>query len=83
TGILIYLSMAERRAEIVADEALHKLTSEDVWGEAMAALTSEFKAGRAADGLIAAIGLVGGVLADQFPKTDADTNEIPDRLVEL
>ena len=36
-----------------------------------------------ADGLVAAIGLVGAVLATHFPKTDADTNEIPDRLVEL
>ena len=83
TGVLIFLSMAEHRAEIVADEALHKVTSEDVWGEAMAALTTQLKAGRAADGLVAAIGIVGAVLATHFPKTDADTNEIPDRLVEL
>ncbi len=83
TGLLIFLSLAEHRAEIVADEALHKVTSEDIWGEAMAALTTELKAGRAADGLVAAIGIVGAVLATHFPKTDADTNEIPDRLVEL
>ena len=83
TGVLIYLSLAERRAEIVADEALHKITDVDLWGEAMAALTSELKAGRPAEGLIAAIGIVGQVLATQFPKTAADTNEIPDRLVEL
>ena len=83
TGVLIFLSLAERRAEIVVDEAVHKLVAEDLWGEAMAALTTELKAGRGADGLVAAIGLVGAVLATHFPKTDADTNEIPDRLVEL
>lgn len=83
TGVLIFLSLAERRAEIVADEALHTVTPEDVWGEAMAALTVELKAGRAAEGLVAAIGIVGAVLATHFPKTDTDTNEIPDRLVEL
>ena len=83
TGVLIYLSLAEHRAEIVADEALHKITDADIWGEAMAALTTEMKAGRPAEGLIAAVGIVGQVLASHFPKTAADTNEIPDRLVEL
>ena len=83
TGVLIYLSLAEHRAEIVADEALHKIADADIWGEAMAALTTEMKAGRPAEGLIAAVGIVGQVLASHFPKTAADTNEIPDRLVEL
>ena len=83
TGVLIYLSLQERRAEIVADEALHKVTSQDVWGEAMAAMVVELRAGHPAEGMVAAIGLVGEVLAKHFPKTDADTNEIPDRLVEL
>ena len=36
TGMLIYLSMAERRAEIVADEAILKVTDDHTWGEAMA-----------------------------------------------
>lgn len=83
TGVLIYLSLAEHRAEIVADEALHKVTDTDTWGEAMTALTAELKAGRPAEGLIAAVGVVGEVLGRHFPKTTADTNEIPDRLVEL
>ena len=83
TGVLIYLSLAEHRAEIVADEALHKVTDADTWGEAMTALTAELKAGRPAEGLIAAVGVVGEVLGRHFPKTTADTNEIPDRLVEL
>jgi putative membrane protein len=83
TGVLIYLSMAERRAEIVADEAITKVTSPDVWGEAMAALLIEVKRGRVGDGMVAAIERVGGVLAEHFPRTAADTNEIPDKLIEL
>jgi putative membrane protein len=83
TGVLIYLSMAERRAEIVADEAITKVTSPDVWGEAMAALLVEVKRGRVGDGMVAAIERVGGVLAEHFPRTAADTNEIPDKLIEL
>jgi putative membrane protein len=83
TGILIYLSMAEHRAEIVADEAITKVTTPDTWGEAMAALLVELKQGRVADGMIAAIERVGTVLAEHFPRSTTDTNEIPDKLIEL
>ena len=83
TGILIYLSMAERRAEIVADEAILKVTTPDTWGEAMAALLVEVKQGRPGDGIVAAIERVGTVLAEHFPRTAEDTNEIPDKLIEL
>ena len=83
TGILIYLSMAERRAEIVADEAILSVTTPETWGEAMAALLVEVKAGRPADGICAAIAAVGTVLAEHFPRSDDDKNEIPDTLIEL
>jgi len=83
TGILIYLSVAEHRAEIVADEAIVKVTGPETWGEAMAALVTELKQGRPADGLIAAIAIVGEVLAQHFPRSEGDVNEIPDRLIEL
>ncbi len=83
TGILIYLSMAEHRAEIVADEAITKVTTPDTWGEAMAALLVELKQGRVADGMVAAIQRVGAVLAEHFPRSATDTNEIPDKLIEL
>jgi putative membrane protein len=83
TGLLIYLSMAEHRAEIVADEAITAVTTPDIWGEAMTALIVEVKAGRPGDGIVAAIEKVGAVLAQHFPRTDGDTNEIPDKLIEL
>ena len=83
TGVLIYLSMAEHRAEIVADEAITAVTAPDIWGEAMAALLVEVRQGRIAEGMVAAIGEVGAVLAEHFPRSDTDTNEIPDKLIEL
>ena len=83
TGILIYLSMGERRAEIVADEAILKVTDEHTWGEAMAALLVEVRGGRPADGIVAAIERVGAVLAEHFPRSEGDVNEIPDKLIEL
>jgi putative membrane protein len=83
TGVLIYLSMAERRAEIVGDEAITSVTTPETWGEAMAVLLIEVRAGRPADGICAAIAKVGEVLTEHFPRTDGDTNEIPDKLIEL
>lgn len=83
TGILIYLSMAERRAEIVADEAIMKVTDDQTWGEAMASLITEVRAGRPGDGIVAAIQQVGVVLAEHFPRSATDANEIPDKLIEL
>ena len=83
TGILIYLSLAERRAEIVADDAILKVTDEHTWGEAMAALIADVREGRPADGICAAIECVGVVLAQHFPRSATDTNEIPDKLILL
>ena len=83
TGVLIYLSMGERRAEIVADEAITKVTTAETWGEAMAALLEDVKAGRPGDGIAAAVEQVGLVLAEHFPRSLTDTNEIPDKLIEL
>ena len=83
TGILIYLSMAERRAEIVADEAIAARVAPEVWGEAMAAMLAHLREGRVAEGMVAAIGKVGEVLAEHFPLGEGDTNELPDRLIEV
>jgi len=83
TGILIYLSIAERRAEIVADEAILKVTDDHTWGEAMTALIADVRDGRPAEGIVAAVERVGVVLAEHFPRSAGDTNEIPDALIEL
>ncbi len=83
TGILIYLSMAERRAEIIGDQAITSVTTAEDWGDAMAALLVEVKHGRYGDGIAAAIARVGSVLTERFPRTEGDTNEIPDKLIEL
>lgn len=83
TGILIYLSMREHRAQIIADEAIASRVSPETWGEAMAAMLVHIRNGRTADGMIAAVEKVGAVLAEHFPRAENDTNELPDRLIEL
>lgn len=83
TGILIYLSLAEHRAEIVADAAIAERVDADVWGKALAAMLVEIRAGRMADGLIAAVDRVGRILVEHFPRAAEDANELPDRLIEV
>jgi putative membrane protein len=83
TGVLLYLSLREHRAEIVVDEAILAAVSPDLWGEAMADLVEEVKAGRPGAGMAKAVERIGAVLAEHFPKTSADQNELPDRLIEL
>ena len=83
TGVLIYLSLAERRAEIVADHAITTQVSADVWVAALEALIADVKQGRPGDGLAKAVEMVGDVLAPILPPVPHDQNELPDRLVEL
>jgi putative membrane protein len=83
TGILIYLSMREHMAEIVADEAIHAKVPEERWGEAMAALVAEVRQGRIAEGMAAAVTKVGAILREGLPRLEGDVNELPDRLIEL
>lgn len=83
TGVLIYLSMAEHRAEIVADESIAAKVPAEVWGEAMGDMLAEIRQGRIAEGLAAGIRDVGFVLAEHFPRGANDVNELPDRLIEV
>lgn len=83
TGVLIYLSMLEHRAEIVADEAIAGKVSADVWGVAMADMLVHIRQGRLAEGIAAGVRDVGEVLAQQFPRGVDDANELPDRLIVL
>lgn len=83
TGVLVYLSLGERRAEIVGDEAITAATTPETWGEAMAALLAGVRAGKPADGIVDAVALIGTVLKEHFPKSTGDLNEIPDKLIEL
>jgi putative membrane protein len=83
TGVLLYLSLLERRAEIVADEAIHSKVEPEVWGEAMAALVERVHAGRPGEGMALAVEKIGAVCAGCLAKTLDDPNQIEDRLIEL
>lgn len=84
TGVLIFVSLAERMAEIVADEGIAKHVEPHVWDRAMAALSEGLKRGEPAAGFAGAIGLCADVLAERFPANPKDNpNELPDAVVIL
>ncbi len=83
TGVLIYVAETERIAEVVADTGIYAKVSPDHWGATIKALVEGVKAGRPADGMVAAVRLAGGVLAEHFPPRADNPNELPDRLIEI
>ena len=83
TGILLYLSMREHRAEIVADDAIVAKVEPAIWGEAMVTLIDLVRADKPGEGMAEAVRQMGIVLSEHFPKTDQNPNELPDKLIEL
>ena len=84
TGVLIYVSAAERMAELIADETIHAHVDDATWVQAMAALTAGLKRGDPAAGFAAAIGQCADILAERFPAhPDDNPNELPDAVVVL
>ena len=83
TGVLLYLSMREHRAEIVADRPIAEKVDAQVWGDAMADMLREIRKGCIAEGIAVGVKDVGFVLSQHFPREEDDLNELPDRLIEL
>ena len=83
TGVLIFASTAERYVEIVADAGINEKVTPQVWQTAINELTAAIKAGRPADGFVAAIERCGAVLAAHFPPGAFKRYELPDKLLEI
>ena len=84
-GVLIYLLLAERRIEIIADRALDRRVSIIEWHNLLGDMRAEFVAGRFEQGLTAAVAAVGGLLRQHFPLApgESNPNELPDAPVRL
>ncbi len=83
TGILIFVSVTERHAEILADNGIDQRVPPGTWQEIVDRLTKEISEGRAAEGFVHAIETAGKHLAKHFPPGKVDPNELPDHLIVL
>ena len=83
TGVLIFVSVAEHFAEVIADEGIYKKVDEDIWVETVNAMTGKIAQHKVADGFITAIDMCGEVLAEHFPPGSASENELANHLIVL
>lgn len=83
TGVLIFVSLAERYAEVVADAGIGARVAQEEWNGIVARLTAAAAAGRLAEGLGDAIDRTAALLEAQFPGGVRNPNELDDHVVEI
>jgi putative membrane protein len=83
TGVLIFVSLAERYVEIVADSGINSRVAQAVWDDVVGQLVADARRGKLADGFVSAVGTVGKLLGEHFPVEAGDLNELDDHLVEI
>jgi putative membrane protein len=83
TGALIFVSLAEHYAEIVADRGIARKVSQSVWDAAIASLIGRIREGKLGEGLILAVNEVGNTLAAHFPPRPRDRDEVLNEVVLL
>ena len=83
TGALIYVSFAERYAEVIADDGIYRKVQPSAWEDVVGELTNHLASGTTTEGFIRAIERCGKILAKHFPPGMANKNELPNHLIVL
>ncbi len=76
-GVLIYLSVADRKLAVIGDDAIDQRVPDNFWNDVLGLLKLHLVAGRAADGLVEAVHMVGEKLRTHFPLKVDDSDELP------
>ncbi len=76
TGVLIMVSMAERRVRIIADEGIHSRVEDGTWDRIVDMISRQIKEGKPKEAVVSAVLAVGKTLARHFPARAGDTNEL-------
>jgi putative membrane protein len=80
-GILIFISLLERQAVILADEKIAKELPEKIWQETLHHLLGDIRHGRWAKGMTQAIASCADLAAAKFPKRGDSANELSNELI--
>jgi putative membrane protein len=83
SGVLFFVSLAERYVEIVADKGIHERLGEAHWQGIIDAFVAQVRRGRVVDGFVDAIGACGSAMAGHYPPDPGDTSELSDGLIEI
>ena len=82
TGILILISLLERRVHVLADSGIDKVVPAGTWDGIVATVTEGLRRGGACDALCKAIGRCADLLEANFPVRADDTDELPNLILE-
>ena len=82
-GVLVYLLLADRAVEIVADRAIHAVAGAAEWSAICDGMRQHFSAGRYEEGVVSGLRAIGDRLAQHFPAAGTRVNELPDSPVIL
>jgi uncharacterized membrane protein len=77
-GVLVYVLLADRDVEIVADRGINRRVAQDTWDTICRAMEAAFREGRFEDGAVDGVAAIGELLAQHFPRLSAGPNELPD-----
>lgn len=83
SGVLIYLLLADRRVEIVADRGIHRKVGDPAWESICGNMQRAFAAREFERGVLRAIDAIGDLLAAHFPPQPGNPNELPNKPVIL
>lgn len=78
-GVLIYLLLADRRVEIVADRGVHRDVGAQGWEAICREMEQQFRLGRFEEGVVAGIRAVARHLVRYYPASGENENELPDK----
>jgi uncharacterized membrane protein len=82
SGVLIYLLLADRRVEIVADRGIHGKVGSAAWEAICGEMQRQFARGQFERGVVIGVRAIGDLLAGHFPSA-GERNELPDKPVVL
>jgi uncharacterized membrane protein len=83
TGVLVYVLLADRKVEIVADRAIAAKVEPAQWQAICRDMQASFREGRFEDGAVAGVTAISELLARHFPAAGDNPNELPDQPVML
>jgi uncharacterized membrane protein len=82
-GVLIYLLLADRDVEIVADRGIDRVVDPHAWQAICRRMEAGFRASRHGDGVVEGVEAISRLLAAHFPRDRESANELPDKPVVL
>ncbi|WP_054143484.1 TPM domain-containing protein [Bosea sp. AAP35] len=83
TGVLLYVAIQERYAEILADTGIDGKVDQAVWDGIVEPLLTAARQDRLTNGLVEAVTALGGVLSRHAPRSADDIDELPNKVVIL